>query len=87
MSNAKYKSRERISPSFFVLLLAIALFLDGERLCKAIGVRNSDENGVCDNGRVKIVDLIMLQSKCCVSMSGLIPESFNFCVNCTVAFD
>ena len=47
------KSRERISPSIFVLLLAIPIFLDGERLCKAIRVRKSSEDGVCDDGKVK----------------------------------
>ena len=47
------KSRERISPSFFVLLLAIPLFLDGERFCKAIRVRKSGEDDICDDGKVK----------------------------------
>lgn len=60
------KSRERISPPFFALLLAIPLFLDGERLCKAIRVRNSGENGVCDDGKVlrKSISSVVYASIC-----------------------
>jgi hypothetical protein len=74
------KSRERISPSFFVLLLAIPIFLDGERLCKAIRVRNSSEDSVCDDGKVKD-----FSSLCAVSAYPVFMEPFVFYG--TVVFD
>ena len=80
------KSRGRISSPFFVLLLAISLFLDGERFCKAIRVRNSNEADVCDDGKVKISSRPMLQSMCCVSISLvlIVYEIISLYVCCSI---